>query len=176
MKLANLLKHQALWFFSSSFGIAHNSANLSNVLISSCGFIIMCLLGAFVSGKSSSRHCLAVLAFSSRTELHLFGHLIAKSGRWLHDHSIVGTHGFDPSSLCLGVQIIPLRCCQASKYGQRSGSGDVLSECCNPICRKDVVQFLTGSVFYLHQLNDTLQPQKECFKWGHSSIPPVCPK
>jgi len=46
----------------------------------------------------------------------------------------------------------------------------------NPFCQRDVVQLPTGSVVYLQQRNDNLQPLNGCSKWGHSPIPPVYPK
>ena len=63
---ANLLKHQAMWFCSSPFGIAYHSAKSSRVLIAVRGFFIIHLISALVRGISSSRRCFAAFAFTSR--------------------------------------------------------------------------------------------------------------
>jgi len=86
----------------------------------------------------------------------------AISGRWPRDDSIFSMHVQNPTSLFLGVQSFHLTGCQAGGYGQRSGSGDASSHSCNLILSQDVVQFLTQSALYFHQLGDSLQPQEEC--------------
>jgi len=65
LKLANLLKPQAMWFFNSPFGIAHHSARSSTVWVSGHRFFITCLLGPLVSGISLSQSCFPAFAFSS---------------------------------------------------------------------------------------------------------------
>ena len=66
VKSANLLKHQAMWFCSSPFGIAHHLAKSSRVLISGYEFFIIRLIGALVEGISLSRGCFAAFPFSSQ--------------------------------------------------------------------------------------------------------------
>jgi len=69
---ANQLIHQAMWFCSSPFCIAHHSAKSSRVLISGRWFFIIGLIGAFVRGISSSRHCAAAFPLSSQYWISYF--------------------------------------------------------------------------------------------------------
>ena len=88
MKSANLLKHQAMWFCSSPFGIAHHSTESSRVLISGRVLFIIRLMGALVRGISLSRCCFAAFAFSSRywnTSSRAFVCPIWKAASWLFD-------------------------------------------------------------------------------------------
>jgi len=75
---AMLLKHQATWFSSYPFGIAHHSAESSRVLIPGCGFFIIRLMGALVRGISSLRHCFVAFAFSLRYRTPPIGLLCTK--------------------------------------------------------------------------------------------------
>jgi len=85
---ANLLKHQAMSFCSYPFGIAHNSAESSRVLISGRGLFIILLIGALVRGISSSRRCFAAFAFSSQcwnTSIRVFVRKEWKAASWQFD-------------------------------------------------------------------------------------------
>jgi len=64
-KLANLFKHQAMWFSSSPFGIAHHYTMSSRVLISGCRVFIIRMISTLVRGILWSWCCLAALTFSS---------------------------------------------------------------------------------------------------------------
>jgi len=98
------------------------------------------------------------------TETPLFALSFRKSRSRPHDNSIVSALVYDPSLLVLGVQSIHLQGCQASGYGDRSGSGDAFSQSWNPNRRQDVVQFLSWSAFYLYQWEDTVQLWKDFCK------------
>jgi len=102
--------------------------------------------------------------------------LSPKSERWPHDNSIVGILVYDSSSLFLAVESLHWWGCQCGRYSQRSGSRYPSSESGHPICRQDIVWFLTWDVFHLHQCDDALQLLKDCSQQGHSPIPPICPK
>jgi len=158
------------------FWHSHHSARSSRVVIPGCELFIIRLIAALVRGISSSRQCLAPYAFSSRYWNTSSRAFFAKSGRQPNDNLIVSMLVYEPSQHILGVQSLHLRGFQSGGYGQRSGSGDTPSQRWNPIRRHDVVPFLTRSVFYHHQRNDALQPQKDCSKSGHSPFPPVCRK
>jgi len=88
VKSANFLKRQAMWSCSCSFGIAHRSAESSRVLISGCGFFIICLIGYFVRGISLSRLCVPAFAFSTRywnTSFRVFFGKTRKAASWWLD-------------------------------------------------------------------------------------------
>jgi len=83
--MANLLKHQAMWFCSSPFRIAHHSAKSSRVLTSGRRFFIIRLIGALVKGISSLWWCFAGFACSSRywnTSFWAFLRKIWKAASW----------------------------------------------------------------------------------------------
>jgi hypothetical protein len=90
------------------------------------------------------------------TETPPFGFSVRKSGKNPHDNSIVSTLVYDTLPLVLGVQSLHLRDCQASGYGERSGSGDASSQSGNENRPHDVAYFQSRSAFYLHQFEDTL--------------------
>ena len=55
-----------MWFCSSPFGSARHSGKSSRVSMSGCRFYIIRLISTSVRGVSSSRHCFALFALSSR--------------------------------------------------------------------------------------------------------------
>jgi len=88
VKSANLLRHQAMWFCSYPFGIAHHSVKSSRVVISGHGVFIIRLIDAVVAGISSSQCCFAACAFSSRywnTTCWAFVWKIWKEASWRFD-------------------------------------------------------------------------------------------
>lgn len=58
------------------------------------------------------------------TEIWTVGHLFTKLGRQPHDHLIVGSLVYDPTSLCLGVQSFHTGGYHAGGYGQRTSVED----------------------------------------------------
>ena len=89
MESANLLQHEARWFYTSPFGIVHHSARSSRVLISGRGFFIICLIGTFVRGISLSLCCFAAFAFSSpywNTIFRAFVSKLWKAAWWWFDY------------------------------------------------------------------------------------------
>jgi len=176
VKSANLLTHQAMWFCSFPFGIAHHSAKSSRVLISGCGVFIIRMIGALVRGISSLRHCFAAFAFTSwywNTSFRAFVHKIWKAA----------SCQFDCRYDCLRSNLAP---CGNSELTFRTlPSWRIWSEklfrwwnftnlTSNSSTR--CVQFLFRSASHLHQFDDALQPEKDFSKWGHPPVPPVCPK
>jgi len=88
VKSANILNHQAMWFCSSPFGIAHHSAKSSRLLISGRKFFFICVIGALVRGISLLWCCFAAFTLSSRycnTSFRAFVCKIRKSASWWFD-------------------------------------------------------------------------------------------
>jgi len=66
IKSAHLLKHPAIWFCSSPFGITNRSAKSSRVMIAGTRFYIVRWIGAWIRGISLLRWCLPEIACSSQ--------------------------------------------------------------------------------------------------------------
>jgi len=88
VKSANLLKHKAMWFYSTPFCIAQHLAKSSRVLISGSQFFIIHFIGALVRGISLSQRHFAALAFISRywnTSFEAVSQTICKAASWWFD-------------------------------------------------------------------------------------------
>jgi len=85
---ANLLKHHAMSFCSSTLSTTHHSAKSSREMISSRRLLIICLIGALVRGITCSRPCFASYALSSQywnTYIWAFGPNIWRAASWRFD-------------------------------------------------------------------------------------------
>ena len=165
-----------MWFCSSPFGNAHRPAKSSRVLISGCGFFIICLIDTFIRGKSSSQHCVAAFGLSSwywNTSFRVFIPKVWKSASWWFDcrYPCLRSINAFPWSSERTFERLPSWRIWSEKWFRECIFTKMKSESSRRCCAISASSCSLSSSTRWH-----FEPQKDCSKWGHFPVPPVCPK